>query len=78
MENYEEFIQRQASRIWRNVTEKSEPEISRPSSTIRFYGLPILPPLVRVLLIYIAFSYRKYNLPTNKSCTRIFVQVVIT
>ncbi|XP_053490883.1 uncharacterized protein si:ch73-100l22.3 isoform X2 [Ictalurus furcatus] len=46
MEDYEEFIQRQASHIRSNFTEKSEPEINPPSSTIRFHGLPILPPLL--------------------------------
>ncbi|XP_058256573.1 centriolar coiled-coil protein of 110 kDa isoform X3 [Hemibagrus wyckioides] len=47
MENYEEFIQRQAIHIQRNVSEKPpEPQINQPSSTIRFHGLPILPPLL--------------------------------
>ncbi|KAF4082962.1 hypothetical protein AMELA_G00134530 [Ameiurus melas] len=46
MEDYEEFIQRQASHMRSNSTEKSEAEISPPSSTIRFHGLAILPPLL--------------------------------
>ncbi|KAI5616648.1 centriolar coiled-coil protein of 110 kDa-like isoform X3 [Silurus asotus] len=46
MENYEDFIQRQASRMRSNVPEKSEAECSHPSSMIRFHGLSILPPLL--------------------------------
>ncbi|KAM9461351.1 uncharacterized protein cp110 isoform 1-T1 [Clarias gariepinus] len=46
MEDYEKFIQRQAIHIRRNVTVKSEQQISQASSSIRFYGLAILPPLL--------------------------------
>ncbi|XP_060741356.1 centriolar coiled-coil protein of 110 kDa isoform X1 [Tachysurus vachellii] len=45
MENYDEFIRRQAIHIRRNVGEKPERRISQ-TSMIRFYGLPILPPLL--------------------------------
>ncbi|KAL7866604.1 hypothetical protein AOLI_G00144180 [Acnodon oligacanthus] len=48
MENYEEFIQRQVRRIRTNDSEESEQAIfSQPSSNIRFYGVPVLPPLLR-------------------------------
>ncbi|KAL7854647.1 hypothetical protein SRHO_G00168370 [Serrasalmus rhombeus] len=47
MENYEEFIQRQVRQIRTNDSEESEQAIfSQRSSNIRFYGLPILPPLL--------------------------------
>ncbi|XP_027019213.1 uncharacterized protein si:ch73-100l22.3 isoform X2 [Tachysurus fulvidraco] len=45
MESYDEFIRRQAIHIRMNVCEKPERRISQPS-TIKFYGLPILPPLL--------------------------------
>ncbi|GAA6090670.1 centriolar coiled-coil protein of 110 kDa isoform X1 [Tachysurus ichikawai] len=45
MECYDEFIRRQAIHIRMNVGEKPEQRISQPS-TIRFHGLPILPPML--------------------------------
>ncbi|XP_076879649.1 uncharacterized protein cp110 isoform X2 [Brachyhypopomus gauderio] len=44
MENYEEFIQRQINQI--NNCQKIEQAVSRWSSKIRFYGVPVLPPLL--------------------------------
>lgn len=70
MENYEEFIQRQVSHIRSNLTDKSGAEIDQPSSTIRFSGLAILPPVVRAVHIYTAFTY---CLLTKQICARMFV-----
>lgn len=55
MECYDEFIRRQAIHIRMNVGEKPEQRISQPS-TIRFHGLPILPPMVTVLEFLYCFQ----------------------
>ncbi|XP_072515998.1 uncharacterized protein cp110 isoform X2 [Salminus brasiliensis] len=46
MESYEEFIHRQMSRIRSENDEESDPAFSQRASNIRFYGVPVLPPLL--------------------------------
>ncbi|KAK1798501.1 hypothetical protein P4O66_006789 [Electrophorus voltai] len=84
MENYEEFIERKMSQMTNN-DEKSDQANSQWSSKIRFYGFPILPPLLnkdqkeemQILRKASARIYRKNMSSVSRmSCIQAFLDSV--